>query len=329
MMRKILLALLTAATPLMFSANTSLAAEVLPTVTVAATPSIDMVLMIVAVEKGFLEREGLSAKLQMFDSSPGALHGVTAGLADITNNTAPPQLAARARGAKIVQVMTAYLSGLNNGDVVNGKVIHNAQDFVGKTIGVQRGSGADYDLTKFLEFHKIPRDKIQIKYLDAPDQIPALARGDIQGFFSWEPFLTRATQIVPGAKIFSVSKDEGVIFASNVVMSEDMAKNHKPVAVKIVKGLIAAADWIRANPEGAAEVSNNVLKAPSLKELTEQIKKYQWVGDFKRKVYENEVSVAQWGAKIGLFPAKDPAQLVKDMIYPEIIKEAAPHRTDF
>src|SRR4030095_14208605 len=82
--------------------------------TVGIAPSIDNSLMIVAVKGGFLAKEGVNAELQLFDSSPGAPQGVVAGRADITNNTEPPQLAARARGGKIVQVMTGYLTGKQN-----------------------------------------------------------------------------------------------------------------------------------------------------------------------------------------------------------------------
>src|SRR5882672_10705222 len=84
------------------------------TLTVGIAPSIDNTLMIVAVNRGFLAKEGVNAQLQLFDSSPAALQGVVAGRADITNNTEPPQLAARARGGKIVQVMTGYLTGKQN-----------------------------------------------------------------------------------------------------------------------------------------------------------------------------------------------------------------------
>ena len=299
-----------------------------PTVIVGASPSTDMSLMIIAVKKGFLAKEGLDARLQLFDSSPAALQGVVAGRADITANTEPPQLAARARGGKIVQVMTGYLSGRINGSVVNSQAIRKPQDFVDKAIGVQRGSGANYHLAWFLSHNHIPVDKVTVKYMDAPDQIPALARGDIQAFFSWEPFLTKASDTVPNAKLYSRTVDDGFVFAGNVAMREDMAKNHKDVAVKVVKGLIAAADWMSANPLEAAKVANEVLKAPSVEEVAKQIQYLKWPGDFHRKAIDQEVSIAEWGVGIGLFPAKDAKKLVGDLVYPAIIKEAAPGRTD-
>lgn len=300
-----------------------------PPFTVGVSPSTDMSLMIIAVRKGFLAKEGLNAQLQLFDSSPAALQGVIAGRADITNNTEPPQLAARARGGKVVQVMTGYLSGNINGMVANSQAIKTPQDFVGKAVGVQRGSGANYHLAWFLQRNKIEPDKVSVKYMDAPDQIAALARGDIQAFFSWEPFLTKASEAVPNARIFSRTADDGFVFAGNVVMREEMARNQKDVAVKAVKGLVAAAEWMTANPGEAAKVANEVLKAPSVESVEQQIKQLDWPGDFRKKVHAQEVSIAEWGVGIGLFPAKDARKLVDDLVYPSIIKEAAPSRTDF
>ena len=180
-----------------------------PTVTVGVTPSIDMVLMIIAVKKDFLQKEGLNARLQLFDTSPAALQGVVAERADITNNTEPPQLAARARGGKIVQVMTGYLSGKQNGLVVDGDLIKKPADLIGKSVGVQRGSGANYHLAWFLQHNDICKwIKCPSSTWTRPDQIPAMAREDIQAFFSWEPFLTKAVETGPKAKIFSRTIDD-------------------------------------------------------------------------------------------------------------------------
>ena len=48
-------------------------------------------------------------------------------------------------------------------------------EFVGKTIGVQRGSGANFHLAWFLERNKVPMDKVTVKFMAAPDQIAAKA----------------------------------------------------------------------------------------------------------------------------------------------------------
>src|SRR6185369_14788413 len=109
-----------------------------PTVTVGVAPAPDMVLLIVAAQAGFLQKQGLSVRTQLFDSSPSILQGVIAGRADLSINTVPAQLAARARGGKIVQVMTGYLTGRQNGLVVRGGFGKPA-DLVGKSLAVHRG----------------------------------------------------------------------------------------------------------------------------------------------------------------------------------------------
>jgi taurine transport system substrate-binding protein len=299
-----------------------------PALTVGIAPSIDNSLMIVAVKGGFLAKEGVKAELQLFDSSPGALQGVVAGRADITNNTEPPHLAARARGGKIVQVMTGYLTGKQNASVVNDSISKDA-DFIGKTIGVQRGSGAHYHLAWFLQHSKIPADKVTLKFIDTPDQIAALARNDIQAFFAWEPYVSKASETVPKARIYHRNVDDGLLFSGNVVMREDIVKNQRPLAEKTVRALIAAADWMSKNPAEAAKVVNEVVRGPSVDVVRQQILNLDWPGDFRRKVEEGEIGIAEWGIGMGLFPAKDAKKLVEELIDPSVIKAVAPSRTDF
>jgi ABC-type nitrate/sulfonate/bicarbonate transport system substrate-binding protein len=297
-------------------------------VVVAVAPSVDMALPILAVKKGFLEKQGLKAQLKVFDSSPKAVEALVAGQADITENTEPPHLAARARGGKVVWVMTGYVLGQTNGSIVNSTVIKKTEDFAGKTLGVQRGSGAHFHLAWFLEKNKIPADKVTIKYMAAPDQLAALARNDIQAYFSWEPFLTRAVQSVPNAKLHSRLVDDGLEFNGNVLMREELARNNKETAVKVVKALLETADWMNQNFREAAKVSNEVLRAPSEDEVFEQMQKLKWPGHFRKGVIDQALKIAEWGIGIGLFPAKDARKLVEELVYPDIIKAAAPDRTD-
>ena len=304
------------------------AAQAKKKVVVAVAPSVDMSSLIVAVKKGFLEKQGLDPQLKIFDSSPQAVQVLVAGQGDITQNTEPPHLAARARGGKVVQVLTAYLSGRTNGAVNRTDLIAKHEDFAGKTIGVQRGSGAHYHLAWFLDRYKIPPDKVAIKFMAAPDQIAALARNDIQAFFSWEPFLTRAAGTIPNTKLWSRAVDDGLEFHGNVLMREELARTDPDTAGRIVTGLIETADWMQANMREAARVANEVLRAPSDEEAYQQLQNFKWPGDFRKSVYEGELKIAQWGASVGLFPTSDPKKLVEEIVYPAIVKAVAPNRTD-
>lgn len=297
-------------------------------VTVAVAPTPDMASLILAVKKGFLEKQGLRAQLKIFDSSPKGVEALVAQQADITQNTEPPHLAARARGGKVVQVMTAYVTGTTNGIVVNGNAIKAVADFDGKKLAVQRGSGSNFHLAWFLDRYKIAPDKVTLVYMAAPDQVAALARDDVQAIFGWEPFLARAVETIPNAKLWARAVNDGLEFRGNVLMREDLARNDKDTAVKIVKALIETSDWMNANLREAARISNEVLRAPSEEEAYKQLQIFKWTGDFKKAEKDLELKIAEWGIAVGLFPAKDAKALVDQIIYPDIIKAAAPDRTD-
>jgi ABC-type nitrate/sulfonate/bicarbonate transport system substrate-binding protein len=283
-------------------------------------------LLIVAVNGGFLAKEGLAPELKVFDSSPQALQAVVGRQADVTMNTEPPQLGTRARGGKIVQVMTGWVSGRNAAGVVAGSVAKPA-DLAGKTVATQRGSGSNYHLVTFLAKHNL-RDKVTVRFMDAPDQLPALARNDIQAFFSWEPYVSRSAQTIPNAKIMTWAGDDGVLFHDNVVMREDFAKGDKDTAVRVVKGLIAAADWMEANRREAAKVANTVMKAPSEDQAFRELQLFKYTGEFRKSLIEHQQKLAEWAVSLGLFQAADVRKLVEELVYPDIMKAAAPNRTD-
>lgn len=298
-------------------------------VVVAVSPSSDTALLIVAVSHGFMEKHGLKPQLKVFDSSPQALQALVNKQADVSMQTEPPQLGTRARGGQIVQVLTGWVSGRNAAGVVQSTAITKPEDFIGKTLATQRGSGANYHMMTFLAKYKIAPEKVTIKFMAAPDQLPALARNDIQAYFSWEPYVTRGAQSIPNAKIFSWAGEDGLEFRDNIVMREEFAKGDKDTAVRVVKALIEAADWMTANLPEAARVANTVMQAPTVDDVLRDLKIFKYTADFRKDLIDHQVRIAEWATALGLFEAKDPKKLVEDLVYADIIRAAAPNRTDF
>src|SRR5262245_4957848 len=149
------LLLLATGVALLIGANAPAQAQQQRSVIVAVAPSSDTALLIVAVNGGFLKKQNLDAQLKVFDSSPQALQALVARQADVSMQTEPPQLATRARGGKVVQVMTGWISGRNAAGVVSSNAIARPEDFIGKTVATQRGSGSNYHMVTFLAKHRI------------------------------------------------------------------------------------------------------------------------------------------------------------------------------
>src|ERR1700730_17463839 len=67
-----------------------------------------------------------------------------------------------------------------------------------------------------------------------------------------------------------------------------------------------------------------MLLGPSGCGKTMQLFKY--TGDFRKNMIEHERRLTEWAVSMGLFAASDPQKLVQELIYPDIIKAAAPDR---
>ena len=119
-----------------------------------------------------------------------------------------------------------------------------------------------------------------------------------------------------------------MLFHDNVVMREDFAKGDKDTAVRVVKGVIAAADWMEANRREAAKIANTVLKAPSDEAAYRELQLFKYTGEFRKTLIEHQQRLAEWAVSLGLFQSSDPKKLVEELVYPDIIKAAAPNRTD-
>ena len=71
-----------------------------------------------------------------------------------------------------------------------------------------------------------------------------------------------------------------------------------------------------------------MLRAQSEEDVYRELQLFTYPGDFRKSVVEHETRIAQWGASLGLFQTSDPRKLVEELVYPDLIRAAAPDRTD-
>jgi hypothetical protein len=83
-----------------------------------------------------------------------------------------------------------------------------------------------------------------------------------------------------------------------------------------------------ANMRQAAKVANTVMKAPSEEDVYRELQIFKYPGDFRKSIIEHQRKIAEWAVSLGLFQTPDPKKMVEELVYPDIIKAAAPNRTD-
>src|SRR6185437_16896473 len=122
---------------------------------------------------------------------------------------------------------------------------------IGKTIAYPQFTSGHYFFYYYSKKYNLPVDKIKIKVVPAPETVAAMARGDIDAFFLWEPWPTKAMQLVPGAHMMAWAKDEGLNFSVYIYYSEGLVKDHER-ALAVTRSLIDATEFCAANPAEAA-----------------------------------------------------------------------------
>jgi NitT/TauT family transport system substrate-binding protein len=154
--------------------------------------------------------------------------------------------------------------------------------------------------------------------------VAALERRDIDAFFLWEPWITKATQLVQGAHVLARSGDDGVYILTSYNYFSQGLIDDQPRAVAATKALLEATDFCATNPDEAAKLTGKAFRIPDT-----DMKLYM-----SRMVYRTEMpkdvvlgnfnNAAELAVAEGIIK-KTPDW--NDFIRPQIIKEAAPDRT--
>jgi ABC-type nitrate/sulfonate/bicarbonate transport system substrate-binding protein len=93
--------------------------------------------------------------------------------------------------------------------------IKSPQDLKGKTVATRIGSTGSWFVSEYLAKNGVPESEVTIKNLDNQILPAALCRGDIDGFFIWQPSGARAMEICRD-KIRYLTTAEGYIQGYNL-----------------------------------------------------------------------------------------------------------------
>jgi NitT/TauT family transport system substrate-binding protein len=227
----------------------------------AERPSITLVtgidpsygLYALAVKKGFFEKEGIDAKLRVFDDGNIGLDSLLTGAAHIGGTTEVGNLVRRSRGGQIF-VMASAIQAEDLYGAAGRKEITKPSDLHGKTIGVTKGSGGHLYFSYYAKKFNVDLSKVKVKFVQSPESVAALARGDIDAVFVWEPWVTRVTKLVPGTHVITrTGTDRAFKMNIYMVFAKDLADN-RPLAEKAMRALLETAQWIPKNWDESVKI---------------------------------------------------------------------------
>lgn len=224
----------------------------LATIKVATQPDFFGVPLYFAVQKGFLEAEGLEAELMEFPTGVEGTEAVATGQADFTTVAGFPVASLAAQGAAVKVIGHNANSYQWWGFVVDGS-IDKPTDLYGKTVGLQSNSTAEYWFNRFVEFHELDASKITILDAKYAQLIPAFAQGSVDAIIHFEPNVFKAVDSRPGAKVGWWGGDDALLPFYGYIAAGPKVFEDEEIGKAVLRGLAAASAYMKSNQNEVVE----------------------------------------------------------------------------
>lgn len=277
----------------------------------------------VAAENGYWAARGLDVKLRITSSGRQVTQALQAGEAQLGHVAlSTTTAAARASGNLLIGVMPYYNAADHVGKAGGRAIIGrrdrgidpaNPKSFEGKTLAILSGSTNEVYAKEWLRQKGVDQSRIKFVSVPAEDMPITLRQGLVDAVASWEPYTAQIVrELGPNAAV--VSRGEAGIISDVVgaVANQDWIKSHYAEVDEFAVGLAEAAQFVRQNPDQAAEILTRYLDGVNAKDAAEAVR------------------LSDWDPRISVCTAQGLLQTGNDMVKAGLIKMAKPFvATDF
>lgn len=269
-----------------------------------------------ALEKGFFAKHGLNAKIIMYPTGVEMINGLLGGQQSVNVMGSIPFLAGISNGLPLV------LIGHLHGDATKGiystghsivsgpdSGIKAIADLKGKKIGLPRGTGAEGYLTGLLQANGLTPDDVTLVNVKPADLPAALSQKDIDAFAVWEPWPSTAVVKVPGSVRIASGGCPTCYIPAAFLTSKSVVENNPEALKRFMAAISESEQWVRQNPDEAAEINMHWISGIDLPVMTEAVKQASFdprISKYTVSGYET-ITIPSLVAGGGLKKAVDPA----------------------
>jgi NitT/TauT family transport system substrate-binding protein len=194
------------------------------------------------------------ADITQFSGGPAAADATMAGEADIGSSGTATWMPRIVRGSMVIlATMATSPDAFKMAALTN---IKSLRDLQGKKVGSVDGSSTDYLWVLLARELNVPESAFQVIGMPPPELVPSLDRGDIQAYFVWEPWASRAVEVSGKDKVHILANSGDVgYFLNFVVVANKKFVDAKPEATaRVLAALHDAIDFQNRNPAEAARI---------------------------------------------------------------------------
>jgi NitT/TauT family transport system substrate-binding protein len=250
------------------------------------------------IDKGFLEDDGLRVELEATQGGAATLPALVSGDIQVAGSNVVSLLLGASQGLPI-QAIAPGTSARGAGQEDFGALLagpdsglEDAQAFEGKTIAVNTLDNiAEVVVKAALEEEGVDISRIKLIEVPFPDMAPAMERGDVDGAFSIEPFVT--TSVSDGAEIvnYSYVTTEPDMQVGGYAVSERFAAED-PEAVDGFKAAVSdTAEYVQSHQDEFRQFLSQEAEIDP--QLAERIVLPQWTTELNVGSLENTAALMQ------------------------------------
>lgn len=201
-----------------------------------------------------LAKQDVKLSWHEFASGQPLLEALNVGNIDLSADVADTvPVFAQAAGAQLAYFAQETPSPQAQAIIVrNDAALHSLADLKGKKVAVTKAAGAHYLLIAALAKAGLKFSDIQPAYLTPADGRAAFENGKVDAWVTWEPFLSAAQRQLPTR---TLSDGQGLAsYKRYYLVSTRFTQEHPAVLKSVFAELVKTGDWLRANPQQAAEL---------------------------------------------------------------------------
>lgn len=223
----------------------------------------------VAKDRGIFAKYNIDAEITQFTGGPDLADATMAGEMDFGSSGTPTWVPRFVRTENLIIVATMATS-TDNFKMAALTSIKSLEDLKGKRVGTIAGSTIDYLWALVAKKLNVPESALNTVPVTPPELPAALDRGDVQAFFSWEPWPSRAVEISGKSKvhILASSGDVGYFQSFIIVGNRKFVQAHPDVTVRLIAAMRDASDYV------ARERADSIKITAARNKMTPQMAEY-------------------------------------------------------
>ena len=197
-----------------------------------------------------------------FAAAAPALEALNANAVDLTVGSSTAFVTARAAGVPLV--LFGYQRMASGGEALLVKTdspLKTLADLRGRSVAVNRGGTGEYILARGLQKAGIPLAGVKRIYLNPMDAKAAFARGDVDAWAIWDPFIAIAVESGE-ARVLADGDECASENAVTYFVRQDYLAANRPVVQAVYDVLVAENRWGAAHQDAAGALWAKELGLP-------------------------------------------------------------------